>query len=659
MGSLPTPRSAAAAPARRRRPRARRSRPPGGRDEASRAAPRAGQPPLPQAHRPRHRRRPGQDLGPGPEGCRCPRGRQGPTGLRGWPDAAHSAASEAPRLRQSLAGGVHRSQRQQAEPLPPRGDRGRCGPRRKAAGPPSRRAGQAARRRAAAHPGDGPGASGLGGGPPGRGGRRGAGRGGGGRRGPGRAAGGRGRRIAAGIPAPQAACGRRAHRGGGAARGVNLLQALGQAIRIPELRRKLVFTVLLLLAFRVLASISLPGANSAALQSLFANNSLLGLLNLFSGNGLAHFTIVGLGLNPYINATIIMQLMTVVSVRLKELSKEGEMGRKRITRYTRWLTVPLAALQGYGYMALFTNPNATTVNGQPTAIIASPTVTTTLAIILTLTAGTVIAMWLGELITEYGVGNGVSLIIFTGIIGQLPGTLISYGQGGSANVLRLLGVAIIALAATAGIIEVQRAPQLPAAQGQHGRGHPDHLRGLDHGLPDDLRQPVRLVDRLGGGRLHLDPQQLAAQRRHLSDRRPVQRDVFRADPGFHLLLHGGDLRPQRRRRQPQEVVHLHPRDQAGPADRGVPRQGHGTHHPGRRHLLGRRGGGAAADHQHPDRGRGGARHHEADRDPAANAPVPRLHPMIVILFGAPGSGKGTQAERIAAATGTPHVSTGA
>ena len=238
---------------------------------------------------------------------------------------------------------------------------------------------------------------------------------------------------------------------------MNLLQALGQAIRIPELRRKLVFTVLLLLAFRVLASISLPGANSAALQSLFANNSLLGLLNLFSGNGLAHFTIVGLGLNPYINATIIMQLMTVVSVRLKELSKEGEMGRKRITRYTRWLTVPLAALQGYGYMALFTNPNATTVNGQPTAIIASPTVTTTLAIILTLTAGTVIAMWLGELITEYGVGNGVSLIIFTGIIGQLPGTLISYGQGGSANVLRLLGMAIIALAATAGIIEVQQA----------------------------------------------------------------------------------------------------------------------------------------------------------------------------------------------------------
>ncbi|MGO8687418.1 MAG: preprotein translocase subunit SecY [Candidatus Dormibacteria bacterium] len=234
---------------------------------------------------------------------------------------------------------------------------------------------------------------------------------------------------------------------------MNLLQALAQALRIPELRKKILFTVLLLLAFRVLASVSIPGANGAALAQLFQNNSLLGLLNLFSGNGLAHFTIVGLGLNPYINATIIMQLMTVVSVRLKELSKEGEVGRKRITRYTRWLTVPLAALQAYGYMALFTNSNATSAG----AIIQNPTVTETLTIIITLTAGTVIAMWLGELITEYGVGNGVSLIIFTGIIGQLPGALLGYGQGGEANVIRLVGMAVIALAATAGIIEVQQA----------------------------------------------------------------------------------------------------------------------------------------------------------------------------------------------------------
>jgi preprotein translocase subunit SecY len=234
---------------------------------------------------------------------------------------------------------------------------------------------------------------------------------------------------------------------------VNLLQALAQALRIPELRKKLVFTLLLLLAFRVLASISIPGASPTALNDLFSGNTLLGLLNLFSGNGLAHFTIVGLGLNPYINATIIMQLMTVVSVRLKELSKEGEVGRKRITRYTRWLTVPLAALQAYGFMALFTNPNATGAG----AIIPNPTVTETLTIILTLTAGTIVAMWLGELITEYGVGNGVSLIIFTGIIAQLPGALFSYGSEGSANVFHIFEMALIALVATAGIIYVQQA----------------------------------------------------------------------------------------------------------------------------------------------------------------------------------------------------------
>ena len=230
---------------------------------------------------------------------------------------------------------------------------------------------------------------------------------------------------------------------------MNLLQALAQALRIPELRKKLLFTVLLLLAFRILASISIPGASSTALAKLFGGNTLLGLLNLFSGNGLAKFTIVGLGLNPYINATIIMQLMTVVSVRLKELSKEGELGRKRITRYTRWLTVPLAALQAFGFMALFTNPSV--------AILVNPSVTETLTIIITLTAGTIIAMWLGELITEYGVGNGVSLIIFTGIIAQLPGALYSYGSEGGANVFHILEMAVIALIAAAGIIEVQQA----------------------------------------------------------------------------------------------------------------------------------------------------------------------------------------------------------
>jgi len=235
---------------------------------------------------------------------------------------------------------------------------------------------------------------------------------------------------------------------------VNLLQALAQALRIPELRRKLLFTLGLLLAFRILASISIPGASVKALNDLFSGNSLLGLLNLFSGGGLQRFTIVALGLNPYINATIIMQLMTVVSVRLKELSKEGEVGRKKITRYTRWLTVPLAMLQAYGYLALFTNPQVT----KDGAILNNPSGATEISIILTLTAGTIIAMWLGELITEYGVGNGVSLIIFVGIIGRLPAAIVGYGgTGGTAHLVQLAVMTLIAVAVTAGVIEVQQA----------------------------------------------------------------------------------------------------------------------------------------------------------------------------------------------------------
>jgi len=235
---------------------------------------------------------------------------------------------------------------------------------------------------------------------------------------------------------------------------VNLLEALGQAIRIPELRRKLLFTLGLLAAFRILAAIAIPGTNPLALNDLFSSNTLLGLLNLFSGGGLQRFTLVALGLNPYINATIIMQLMTVVSVRLKELSKEGETGRKKITRYTRWLTVPLAMLQAFGYLALFTNPGLT-AHG---AILSNPSGATEISIILTLTAGTIIAMWLGELITEYGVGNGVSLIIFVGIIGRLPAAIVGYGgTGGTAHLIQIVVMALIAVAVTAAVIEVQQA----------------------------------------------------------------------------------------------------------------------------------------------------------------------------------------------------------
>ena len=231
---------------------------------------------------------------------------------------------------------------------------------------------------------------------------------------------------------------------------MNLLEALGKALQVGELRRKIVLTVLLLAGFRVLASISVPGADAAQLRQLFDNNSLLGLLNLFSGGGLSTFSIVAMGVNPYINATIIMQLMTVVSLRLKELSREGEQGRKRITRWTRWLTVVLGLIQAYGLTVLF---KSSSVGVLP----ANVTIGTTLSIMITLTAGTIVLMWIGELITEYGVGNGVSLVIFAGIIGRLPGAVYGYGTSGGSHVIQLIGMTVVAILVTAFVIWVQQA----------------------------------------------------------------------------------------------------------------------------------------------------------------------------------------------------------
>jgi preprotein translocase subunit SecY len=236
---------------------------------------------------------------------------------------------------------------------------------------------------------------------------------------------------------------------------MNLIEALYNALRLPELRNKILVTGGLLVIFRAFANISIPLANTAALQQLFNSTQLLGLLDLFSGGGLSRFSIVAMGVNPYINASIIMQLMTVISERVKEISKEGEQGRRRITRWTRYLTVALALGQAYGYTVLFQNSN-------PPVLQPNMDWFSRLTIMVTLTAGTVLTMWLGELITEYGIGNGISLVIFAGIIGRGPATIYSTiagrtGAGGIADYVPLVVLVIIALLAIAFVIEVQQA----------------------------------------------------------------------------------------------------------------------------------------------------------------------------------------------------------
>src|SRR4030081_80978 len=236
---------------------------------------------------------------------------------------------------------------------------------------------------------------------------------------------------------------------------MNLLEALYNALRLPELRNKLLFTGALLIAFRLFANIAIPGANQAALNQLFNSQALLGLLDLFSGGGLSTFSVVGMGRNPYINASIIMQLMTVVSVRIKEISKEGEQGRRRITRWTRYLTVALAMGQAYGYTVLFQSQN-------PPILPVNMDWFQRVTIMITLTAGTILVMWFGELITEYGIGNGISLVIFAGIIGRAPRTIISTvaghaGAGGLATYLPFIALVAIAILSIAFVIEVQQA----------------------------------------------------------------------------------------------------------------------------------------------------------------------------------------------------------
>ena len=205
-----------------------------------------------------------------------------------------------------------------------------------------------------------------------------------------------------------------------------MLEAAVNAFKIPDLRRKIFFTLGILVIFRFLATIPVPGVDRAALSTLLEQNQLLGMLNLFSGSTLKNFSILAMGVYPYITASIIMQLLTPTIPALDELSKEGESGQQKINQYTHWITVPIALLQGYGQAVLMERNNVLSNFG----LFNSATALRSIAILLMMTAGTILLVWLGELITENGIGNGVSIIIFGGIVASLPsavGNLISGG----------------------------------------------------------------------------------------------------------------------------------------------------------------------------------------------------------------------------------------
>ncbi len=225
-----------------------------------------------------------------------------------------------------------------------------------------------------------------------------------------------------------------------------MFESLLNALRAPDIRRRILFVLGILIVFRFLAHVPVPGVDKAQLASFFEGNPLFGLLDLFSGGGLSNFSVVGLGVNPYINASIIMQLMTGVIPALQNLSREGEYGRNRINQYTRYLSVPMAMLQAYGFLALLNSQQVLTGDFSLSSF-------TTLTQIATLTAGSVALMWLGELITEKGIGNGVSFIIFAGIVSRAPGALQNFV--GNPNLTSLIVFAIIGISAVAVIIYIQ------------------------------------------------------------------------------------------------------------------------------------------------------------------------------------------------------------
>lgn len=215
----------------------------------------------------------------------------------------------------------------------------------------------------------------------------------------------------------------------------DITQFFVRAVKSPQIRRKIIITALILAVFRLSAHIPVSGIDRAALKELFSGNALLSLFDVFSGGTLANFSIMALGLGPYINASIIMQLMQHVIPQLEELSKEGEIGQEKINQYTRILTIPLSVFQAISIYILL----------QTQGIIPMLSFLPLLALVVTMTAGTMLAVWLGELITEYGVGNGVSFMILAGILARLPVSLTQGTTLAAQNTEQLLPILLTVL----------------------------------------------------------------------------------------------------------------------------------------------------------------------------------------------------------------------
>jgi preprotein translocase subunit SecY len=247
---------------------------------------------------------------------------------------------------------------------------------------------------------------------------------------------------------------------------VETIRNVMNAFKLPDLRRKILFTLAMLVAYRFAAHVPVPGVNADALRQLFQSNQLLGLLDMFSGGAMSSFSVVALGVYPYITASIIMQLLLPLIPPLERLAKEGEAGQAKINQITHIMTVPLAALQAIAQITMFSRGTLPVMEGFN--LFSAETFVASVATLATLTAGTMFAVWLGELITEQGVGNGVSIIIFGGIVAQIPQRV---AQDLRTNIPGLIAFAIIGIVTVAAIVFIYEGQRrIPVQYGKRVRG---------------------------------------------------------------------------------------------------------------------------------------------------------------------------------------------
>jgi preprotein translocase subunit SecY len=255
-----------------------------------------------------------------------------------------------------------------------------------------------------------------------------------------------------------------------------MFKQIKQIWNSKDLRNKILFTLGIVLIVRLLAQITIPGANTDIIRGIFEQNQLLGAFSLLTGGSAENFSIILMGLSPYINASIIIQLLTVIVPSMENLSKEGEQGRRKLNQYTRWLSLPIAFIQSYGMIALLNSQSQLPI----IADISNPTVI--LPIMLTITTGTVLMMWLGELITEKGMGNGISILIFAGIISSIPGVVgqnLTLAQQSNTLLIPFVIEILVTLALTVIVILIseseRRIPILYASRSVKGGGEKSNL----------------------------------------------------------------------------------------------------------------------------------------------------------------------------------------